>query len=101
MKRIPVKLPSGKMIRLSPGEQNPLVKAIVEEFCPRFAPGAHVLYIGDTGDKWAVFERESLRELGVGIDEHGKMPDVVVHHVTKNVSFWQACSARLRALRAE
>src|SRR6266571_6978923 len=33
--RIPVKLLSGKMVTLSPGGQNPLIKQIIEEFCPR------------------------------------------------------------------
>jgi len=33
--RIPVKLPSGEKIALSPGGQNPLIKKIVEEFCTR------------------------------------------------------------------
>src|SRR5207237_1326414 len=40
--RIPVKLPSGQTMTLSPGGQNPLIKQIIEEFCPRFAPGATV-----------------------------------------------------------
>lgn len=84
MKRVPVKLPSGKTVRLSPGGQNPLVKAIIEELCPRFAPGGHVLYIGDTDDKWATFERSALEDLGVVVGEHGKMPDVVVHHIERN-----------------
>ena len=45
--RIPVKLPSGETVTLSPGGQNPLIKLIIEEFCPRFAPGATVVYIDD------------------------------------------------------
>jgi hypothetical protein len=43
----PVKLPSGETVTLSPGGQNPLIKQVVEKFCPRFAPGATVVYIGD------------------------------------------------------
>jgi len=83
MHRIPVTLPSGKKVTLSPGGQNEVVKAVIEEFCPRFAPGGHVLYIGDADEKWATFEKKSLAALGVHLDEHGKMPDVVVHHVKK------------------
>ena len=48
LSRIPVALPDGSTVRLSPGGQNPLIKAIVEEFCPRFTPGGRVVYIGDT-----------------------------------------------------
>lgn len=83
MKRIPLKLPSGKTITLSPGGQNVLVKQIVEEFCPRFTPRGKPIYVGDTAAKWAYFDEAALKKLGVRIEVHGKMPDVVVHHKAK------------------
>lgn len=79
MSMVPVTLPDGTDVALSPGGQNPLIKAVVEEFCPRFAPGGHVLYIGDTGDKFVVWEKDALAALGVVVNEKGKMPDLVVH----------------------
>jgi adenine-specific DNA-methyltransferase len=79
MKMVPVTLPGGAHIELSAGGQNPLIKAVIEEFCPRFAPGGHVLYVGDAGDKFVVWERDALKALGVRVNERGKMPDVVVH----------------------
>jgi hypothetical protein len=82
--RIPVVLQEGTVIQLSPGGQNVLVKKILDDFCPLFTPRGRVLYVGDTQRKWAYFDSESLRALGVEIEEHGKMPDVVVHHVSKN-----------------
>lgn len=51
MPMIPVILPGGNSIYLSSGGQNLLVKAIVEEFCPRFTPGGKVVYLGHAGDK--------------------------------------------------
>lgn len=45
LNRVAVTLPDGDLVALSPGGQNPLVKAIIEEFAPR---GGAVLYIGDT-----------------------------------------------------
>ena len=78
MNLIPVTLPNGDEVNLTPGGQNPLVKAIVEEFCPRFIGDGQLLYMGDTGDKFAVWERAALEEIGVVVDEHGKMPDLVV-----------------------
>lgn len=84
MNRIPVTLAPGTEITLSAGGQNPLVKLVIDEFCPRFTPGGKVLYVGDTGDKWAYFDRESLAALGVKVDKHGKMPDVVVHFTKFN-----------------
>jgi type II restriction enzyme len=84
MRRLPVNLANGEEIRLSPGGQNVLVKKIVDDFCPFFTPGGFVIYVGDTDMKWAYFDSKSLMSLGVNIEEHGKMPDVVVHHVAKN-----------------
>ncbi len=82
--RIPVMLQSGASIQLSPGGQNVLIKRILDDFCPLFTPGGRVIYVGDTEKKWAYFDHDSLRALGVEVEEHGKMPDVVVHFTSKN-----------------
>ncbi len=84
MNRIPLTLPDGSVFTLTPGGQNILLKAMVEDFCPRFTPGGQVVYIGDAGNKWALFERETLSSLNVRIDEHGKMPDLVVYLPDRN-----------------
>jgi hypothetical protein len=82
--RIPMKIAPGKEITLSPGEHSELIRAIVEEFGPRFAPGSVLVYAGDTGDKWGYFDAPLLTKLGVDVDSHGKMPDVVLYFVEKN-----------------
>jgi hypothetical protein len=84
MSRLAVVLPEGQVLSLSPGGQNELIKMIVEEFCPRFTPGAKVIHVGDTDDKWAIFDKAALTKLGVVVDSHGKMPDVVIHHVAQD-----------------
>ncbi|MBV6519624.1 MAG: restriction endonuclease [Candidatus Brocadia sp.] len=84
MRRIPVKLSNGRKLSLSPGGQNVLIKKIIDDFCPLFIPGGRVIYVGDTETKWAYFDSDALKELAIEIEEHGKMPDVVVHHVEKN-----------------
>jgi len=83
MKMIPVTLAEGKEVYLTPGKHSRLIKAIVDEFAPRFVPGGHVLYIGDTGGKLRHFDEAAMETLGLAIDVHGKMPDVVIHHVEK------------------
>lgn len=83
-KLIPVQIAPGKKIKLSPGEHSKLIRAIVEDFAPRFAPGSVLVYVGDTGDKWGYFDEVLLTKLGVEVDAHGKMPDVVLHFVKKN-----------------
>lgn len=84
MARLPVILPSGANFSLSPGGQNNLLKSMIEDFCPRFTPGGAVLYVGDASDKWALFEKEAFQDLGITIDQHGKMPDLVVYMRDRN-----------------
>jgi adenine-specific DNA-methyltransferase len=84
MVRIPVTLPDGQMLELTAGGQNVLVKEIVERFAPRFTPGGHTVYVGDAGKKHLLYDVNYLKSLGVEIDPHGKMPDVVIHHVERD-----------------
>jgi hypothetical protein len=84
LQRIPVVLPDGADITLSPGGQNVLIAALVKDFCPMFTPGGRVLYIGDADEKFAVYDSEGLEALGVAIEEHGKMPDLVVHYADRD-----------------
>lgn len=78
LNRIPITLPDGSRITLSPGGQNVLIKQIAEDFCGYFTPGGQVVYVGDADKKWAVFEQDVLARIGVAVDQHGKMPDLVV-----------------------
>lgn len=82
--QIPVEVASGETITLSSGDHSQLIRAIIEEFAPRFAPGSILIYVGDTGNKWRYFNQALLSQLGVTIDIHGKMPDVVLHYRQKN-----------------
>ena len=85
MATLPVTLPDGTRIELSGAGQNVLIKDVVEVFCPRFTPGGKVVYLGDAGGKLNVFDHDYLLGLGVSrLDTHGKLPDVVVHHVEKD-----------------
>ena len=77
--RIPVQIAPDKEINLSPGEHSELIKDIIENFGPRFVPGGVLVYVGDTGDKWGYFDETLLKDLGVVVDSHGKMPDVVIY----------------------
>jgi BsuBI/PstI restriction endonuclease HTH domain/BsuBI/PstI restriction endonuclease domain len=52
--RIPMQIAPGKEITLSPGVHSELIRVIVEDFAPRFAPGSVLIYAGDTGDKWGI-----------------------------------------------
>ena len=82
--RIPVQISRHKSITLSSGEHSELLKAVIENFAPRFAPGSTLIYVGDTGSKWVHFDEALLAEVGVIVDSHGKMPDVVFHSKESN-----------------
>ena len=43
-----------------------------------------MLYLGDTDTKFAYFDEKGLAELGIDIEAHGKMPDVIIHYTAKN-----------------
>jgi hypothetical protein len=82
--RIPVEIAPDKQITLSPGEHSELIRAVIEDFAPRFAPGNVLIYVGDTSKKWAYFDAARLVELGVVVDSYGKMPDIVFYYTAKN-----------------
>ena len=83
MQMIPVIVAPGREIALTPGAHSELIRDIITSFAPRFAPGGKVIYVGDTGAKEGYFEEERLAELGVTVDRHGKMPDVVLYFEEK------------------
>lgn len=81
---IPVQTSDGLSLTLTPGEHSELIRDIIEDFAPRFAPGSLLIYAGDTGAKLGFFDTEKLKALGVEVDSHGKMPDVVLHYLEKD-----------------
>jgi type II restriction enzyme len=84
---VPVRLPDGRKFLLSPGAHNRVQAAVVEQFAPRFAPSATLLYMGDTAKKDLVVERLALEAVGIFLTEHDKLPDLVLHDVAKGWIF--------------
>jgi hypothetical protein len=88
MQKVPVSLPGGAGLRLSPGPHNELQKAVVEEFLPRFSRGARVLYIGDTDKKALIVDQDGLRAIGVPVPERGaRLPDIIAYEPERNWAF--------------
>jgi hypothetical protein len=79
LKMVPIQLKDGSELKLSPGEHSQLIKDIIEQFGSRFAPGGKLVYVGDTGNKYGYYDRELLTSLDVYLDDHGKMPDVILY----------------------
>ncbi|RPH32879.1 MAG: restriction endonuclease [Bacteroidales bacterium] len=87
LNQIPVTLSSGKVLKLSAGKHNEVQAAIVEQFAPRFAKDGLLLYLGDTANKILHFDEEKLKELGIPINQHSKLPDVVIYDQKRNWLF--------------
>lgn len=85
--QIPVKLTNGQIIKLSAGKHNEVQAAIVEKFAPRFAKGSTLLYLGDTAKKDLYMDKDILLELGIPIDQHSKLPDVVIYDTERKWLF--------------
>jgi len=83
LSRVPITLPNGKILLLSPGKHNLVQAAIVEEFASRFAKGSILLYLGDTEQKNLHIDKKKLSSIGIPITEHSKLPDVVIYDESK------------------
>lgn len=79
LKMIPLKLADGTELVFSPGKHNEVQIAVIKEFAPRFAHGSGLLYVGDTANKDLHIDTEGLKRLGIPIDQHSKLPDVVLY----------------------
>jgi hypothetical protein len=60
------------------------MKAVIEEFCPRFCPGAEILRIGDTAGRAVHRANVELSSLGLKPEIGSRLPDVIVHYTAKN-----------------
>lgn len=87
LQMIPVKLSNGKELKFSPGKHNQVQVSIIKEFASRFAQGSVLLYVGDTANKDLFIDSESLKTLGIPINEHSKLPDIVLYDKKRNWLF--------------
>ena len=79
-----VRMPDGTVIELSAGGQNTLLRAIVEEFSPRFVRSPKILLLGDAANKEIISDETRMAALGVVLPQRGKAPDVLIHDPTRD-----------------
>lgn len=84
---VPVKLPSGKEVLLSPGKHNELQAAVIHKFAPRFAPGSILVYLGDTDRKTLHLDEKFFEKLNIPVSQHDKLPDIVIYDKNKKWLF--------------
>lgn len=85
--RVPLRLATGEIVKLSPGKHNVLQAAIYEDFVPMFAGEAILIYLGDTRKKDLILDEKTFVSLGIPIPEHDKLPDLVLFDQERNVLF--------------
>lgn len=85
--QIPILLQNGEILKLSAGRHNEVQAAIIEQFAPRFANGGTLLYLGDTAKKDLYVDVKGLKDLGIPIDQHSKMPDVIIYDTKRKWLF--------------
>ena len=86
--RIALTLPDGRTVALSPGLHNEVQRAVLKQFIPAFAPGAQLLYLGDTEQKHLFEDPAGLQRLNIPLGQHSKLPDVVLLQARPDGSEW-------------
>ena len=79
MNMVSVKIKKNHIIQISPGKHSELIRDIIEQLAPRFLPNSTLIYVGDTGEKWGYYGQELAGNLLFNVQEHGKMPDVILY----------------------
>lgn len=81
--KVPIEI-NGETINFSTGEHNRLQGAVVHGFMKHFAKEAHVVYICDTKDKINISSEEELQAIGLSINAHDKLPDIILFDESNN-----------------
>ncbi len=84
---VPVTLPDGTILKLSPGSHNRIQKAIVEQLLPRFSQGAQILYLGDTEKKILYVDEDQLKGIGLQELSRDMLPDIIAYEAKRNWLF--------------
>lgn len=84
---MPVRIPDGKKIALHPDPHNVLQKDIIEKFLPKFGFDSELLYIGDADNKYLVYQKDKLEDIGFFNLNHAELPDVIAYSERKNLLF--------------
>ena len=76
---------AGLEFTLGRSPHNKLQQLILDKFARYFAPGAELLYIGDTKDKFLCKNDRRMKELGVDVfNETSKIPDIILFDEKNN-----------------
>lgn len=69
----------GTSFILERSKHNKLQMELLDSWVPRFAPGAELLYIGDTKDRIIVKNDEMINQLNIKVIENNMLPDIILY----------------------
>ena len=78
-------------IRLRLDEHGRLVKALLEDFAPRFAAGFELVYARSSGSDESLYAWQRLSNLCVTVEKIESLPDVVLYCVATDRLFLVEC----------
>ena len=78
-------------IRLRPGKHGRLVKAILEDFAPRFSAGFELVYARFSGSDESFYAWQRLNDLCGTVEKIGGLPDLVLYCAAKDRLFLVEC----------
>jgi len=73
------------ILTFSPGKHNELQVKVITDLKSRFFPHAELVYVGDAARKMLYVNENLLRDLGIPITEHDKLPDVIYYDRKRNL----------------
>lgn len=83
---IPVKLPSGKVLRLAPGEASIITRDVCEVMAPAFCHKPVVVHISMSDRKIFPELATEAHVLGLELDPKAALPDVIIVNVTRDAT---------------
>ncbi len=84
MEEFQIRLIDGSDFYLTRSKDNELKIDILEKFVACLAKSAQVLYLSGAVNKFEIYEKEKLKQLGVPVANHNKLPDVILYREDKN-----------------
>ena len=73
-----MKFPNGESRRMAPGTSSIIVKALIEEFAPKFLGDPGVIWISESRNKVVARDDELARSIGLSIHPDRNLPDTIL-----------------------
>ena len=83
-KKLDIAISKTAAVKISPRKSSFIKKAVIEEFLPRFAKDARVIFIADTLNKNLYAQEDKIKELNFIDALYEDLPDVIAYSKTKN-----------------